>query len=103
MASSHRAATALRGEPLANKRAPGYPFDDSDLYKVIEGASYTLSIQRDPKLEGTQEVPSGEGIAADFLPLEAPPSYLLPRRFGIRGMLVLMTMASLLMASIALM
>src|SRR5512141_1273536 len=26
-----RAATALRGETLANKKAPGYPFDDSDV------------------------------------------------------------------------
>src|SRR3954447_24915616 len=38
-----RAAAALRGETLTNKKAPGYPFDDSDLYKVIEGASYALS------------------------------------------------------------
>src|ERR1700750_2457215 len=46
-----RAATALRGEPLADKKAPGYPFDDSDVYKVIEGASYALSVQPDPKLD----------------------------------------------------
>ena len=29
-----------------------YPFDDSDVYKIIEGASYALNIQRDPELEG---------------------------------------------------
>ncbi len=46
-----RAATVLRGEPLADKKPPGYPFDDSDLYKVIEGASYTLSVQPDPQLD----------------------------------------------------
>ena len=46
-----RAAEALRGEPLANKKPPGYPFDDTDVYKVIEGASYTLSVQPDPKLD----------------------------------------------------
>jgi hypothetical protein len=46
-----RAATALRGEPLVNKKAPGYPFDDSDLYKVIEGASYALAVHPDPKLD----------------------------------------------------
>jgi len=28
-----------------------YPFDDSDVYKIIEGASYSLSINSDPKLE----------------------------------------------------
>jgi uncharacterized protein len=46
-----RAAAALRGETLANKKAPGYPFDDSDVYKVIEGASYALSVQPDAKLD----------------------------------------------------
>jgi hypothetical protein len=46
-----QAAAALRGETLNEKKLPGYPFDDTDLYKVIEGAAYTLSVQRDPKLE----------------------------------------------------
>jgi hypothetical protein len=34
-----RAAKALKGEPLENRNPPGYPFDDTDVYKVIEGAS----------------------------------------------------------------
>ena len=46
-----RAAKALRGEPLENKKYPPYPFDDTDVYKVIEGASYTLSVHPDPKLD----------------------------------------------------
>jgi DUF1680 family protein len=46
-----RAAKVLRGEPLEDTKPPGYPFDDSDVYKVIEGASYTLSVTPDPKLE----------------------------------------------------
>jgi len=46
-----RAAAALRGEPLGNRQPPGYPFDDTDVYKVIEGASYTLSVHPDAKLE----------------------------------------------------
>src|SRR3974390_2509099 len=29
----------------------GTPFDDSDVYKVIEGAAYTLSLHPDPKLD----------------------------------------------------
>jgi DUF1680 family protein len=29
----------------------GIPFDDSDVYKIIEGASYTLAVQPDPKLD----------------------------------------------------
>jgi DUF1680 family protein len=46
-----RAAKALRGERLENTKPPGYPFDDTDVYKVIEGASYTLSVHPDPKLD----------------------------------------------------
>lgn len=46
-----RAAKVLRGEPLEDTRSPGYPFDDTDLYKVIEGASYALSVTPDPKLD----------------------------------------------------
>jgi uncharacterized protein len=46
-----RAATALRGETLKDKTPPGYPFDDSDVYKVIEGAAYALNVHPDPELE----------------------------------------------------
>jgi DUF1680 family protein len=46
-----RAAAVLRGEANVDKRPPGYPFDESDLYKVIEGASYSLSVSPDPKLD----------------------------------------------------
>ena len=45
------AAAVLRGENPANKKIPPYPFDDTDLYKVIEGASYSLTVHPDPKLE----------------------------------------------------
>jgi DUF1680 family protein len=47
-----RAAQVLRGDTLADVSAPGYPFDDSDLYKVIEGASYAMSVHPDAKLAG---------------------------------------------------
>ncbi len=46
-----RAAAALRGETLKDKTPPGYPFDDTDVYKVIEGAAYALNVQPDPQLE----------------------------------------------------
>lgn len=46
-----RAAQVLRGETPRSLAAPGYPFDDTDLYKVIEGASYALAVRRDPALE----------------------------------------------------
>lgn len=34
-----------------NKPLTLYPFDDSDVYKAVEGAAYALSIQKDPALE----------------------------------------------------
>src|SRR5690606_30330593 len=43
-----RAAKVLAGEPLDDLSPPPYPFDDTDLYKVIEGAAYTLSVVPDP-------------------------------------------------------
>ncbi len=47
----------IRNFEIAGGAADGefcsiYPFDDSDVYKIIEGASYTLNIQRNPELEG---------------------------------------------------
>ncbi|HTH23519.1 MAG TPA: beta-L-arabinofuranosidase domain-containing protein, partial [Vicinamibacterales bacterium] len=46
-----RAAAVLRGDRNVDTRPPGYPFDETDLYKVIEGASYSLSVTPDPKLD----------------------------------------------------
>ena len=47
-----RAAAVLRGESNADRKLPGYPFDDSDPYKVLEGAAYSLAVQPDAKLSG---------------------------------------------------
>ena len=46
-----RAAAVLRGEKITNLKAPGYPFDDTDPYKVLEGAAFTLAVQPDSKLD----------------------------------------------------
>jgi hypothetical protein len=54
----------LRGEELSDKTPPGYPFDDTDLYKVIEGAAYSLSVHPDPKLESYLDVLIGKIAAA---------------------------------------
>src|SRR5580765_1131706 len=37
------AAKVLRGDPPADRKMPGFPFDDTDPYKVLEGASYALA------------------------------------------------------------
>src|SRR5579885_1999284 len=52
VANFERAAEALRGQlGEKDRKLPGYPFDDTDIYKIIEGASYALSVHRDPQLE----------------------------------------------------
>jgi DUF1680 family protein len=70
-----RAATVLRGEPLADRRPPGYPFDESDLYKVIEGASYSLSVVPDPKLDAYVD-----GLIAKIAAAQEPDGYLYTTR-----------------------
>ena len=70
-----RAAAALRGETLANKKAPGYPFDDTDIYKVIEGASYTLSVQPDARLDAYVD-----GLIAKIAAAQEPDGYLYTTR-----------------------
>jgi DUF1680 family protein len=69
-----RAAQALRGEPH-DKKAPGYPFDDTDLYKVIEGASYVLSVQPDPKLDAYVD-----GMIAKIAAAQEPDGYIYTTR-----------------------
>lgn len=46
-----RAAQALAGDPAVDRTPPGFVFDDTDVYKVIEGAAYTLDVHPDPGLE----------------------------------------------------
>src|SRR5918999_3973285 len=70
-----RAAKALRGEPLEDTRPPGYPFDDTDVYKVIEGAAYTLSVHPDPKLDAYVD-----GLIAKIAAAQEPDGYLYTTR-----------------------
>jgi len=45
------AAQQLQGQDPTGKPMPVYPFDDTDIYKTIEGASYSLNVHPDKKLE----------------------------------------------------
>jgi uncharacterized protein len=69
-----RAAMALRGEEH-DKKAPPYPFDDTDLYKVIEGASYVLNVQPDPKLDAYVD-----GMIAKIAAAQEPDGYIYTTR-----------------------
>jgi DUF1680 family protein len=70
-----RAAKALRGEPFENHKYPPYPFDDTDVYKVIEGAAYTLSVHPDPQLEAYVD-----GLIAKIGAAQEPDGYLYTAR-----------------------
>jgi DUF1680 family protein len=70
-----RAAQVLRGEEPANRNPPGYPFDDTDVYKVIEGAAYTLSVHPDPKLDAYVD-----GLIAKIAAAQEPDGYLYTTR-----------------------
>ncbi|MDW7695998.1 glycoside hydrolase family 127 protein [Flammeovirgaceae bacterium SG7u.111] len=41
---------AIAGKLEEGEHKGDFPFDDTDVYKVLEGASYTLAAQNDPKL-----------------------------------------------------
>ena len=45
-----RAAAVLHGKNIENRKPQGFPFDDSDVYKVMEGASDALASRPDPHL-----------------------------------------------------
>ena len=70
-----RAAKALHGEPFENHKPPGYPFDDTDVYKVIEGASYALTVTPDPKLEAYID-----GLIEKIRAAQEPDGYLYTAR-----------------------
>ena len=70
------AAETLRrraaGEPqFQNQPVTIYPFDDSDVFKVIEGAAYALSMRPDPALEKHLE-----GWIARIAAAQEPDGYL---------------------------
>jgi DUF1680 family protein len=69
-----RAALALKGQPH-DMKAPPYPFDDTDLYKVIEGASYVLSVQPDPTLDAYVD-----GMIAKIAAAQEPDGYIYTTR-----------------------
>ena len=75
VANLDRAAAAIRNEPGRDKKLPVYPFDDTDLYKVIEGAAYTLTVQADPKLEAYVD-----GLIKKIAAAQESDGYLYPAR-----------------------
>jgi DUF1680 family protein len=70
-----RAARVLHGLELADKHAPPFPFDDTDPYKVLEGASYALTVRPDPKLDAYLDQ-----VIAKIAAAQEPDGYLYTTR-----------------------
>ncbi|HEY3853214.1 MAG TPA: glycoside hydrolase family 127 protein [Verrucomicrobiae bacterium] len=70
-----RAAEVLRGENISNRKPPPYPFDDTDPYKVLEGASYALAVQPDPKMKSYLD-----DLIAKIAAAQEPDGYLYTAR-----------------------
>jgi len=71
MYNFERAGAVLRGETVTDRKLPGFPFDDTDPYKVLEGASYALTVQPDPKMSAYLD-----GLIAKFAAAQEPDGYL---------------------------
>ncbi len=69
------AAATLKGEDPTGKPLPGYPFDDTDVYKVVEGASYSLAAHPDPKLDAYVDK-----VIAEIAAAQEPDGYLYTAR-----------------------
>ncbi|MFZ0428576.1 MAG: glycoside hydrolase family 127 protein [Acidobacteriota bacterium] len=71
-----RAAQAMRNDPaLTDREVRGFPFDDTDVYKVIEGASFGLSVKPDPAMDQYLD-----GVIAKIAAAQEPDGYLYTAR-----------------------
>ncbi len=70
-----RAAAVLHGKNIENRKPPGFPFDDTDPYKVLEGAAYSLAVQPDPKMSAYLD-----SLIALFAAAQEPDGYLYTTR-----------------------
>lgn len=86
-----RAAKVLAGEKLEDRSPPGLPFDDTDPYKVLEGAAYGLAVKYDPKMDAyldkvieliaSAQEPDGYLYTTRTINAEKPHDWAGPRRW----------------------
>ncbi len=70
-----RIANFARAGKLENGPFRGIPFDDSDVFKIVEGASYTLATCPDPKLDAYLDA-----LIAKMAAAQEPDGYLYTAR-----------------------
>ena len=75
MDNFERAAAVLRSENIENRKPPGFPFDDTDLYKILEGAACTLAVHPDPQMSARLD-----SLIAKFAAAQEPNGYLYTTR-----------------------
>jgi len=87
-----RAARVLQNDPtLEDRHIRGFCFDDTDIYKVLEGASFGLSVKANPAMEkyldeliakiATAQEPDGYLYTARTINPEKPHKWAGPRRW----------------------
>jgi len=70
-----RIANFARAGKLEEGPFKGIPFDDSDVFKIVEGAAYTLATHPDPKLDTYLD-----GVIAKMAAAQEPDGYLYTAR-----------------------
>jgi uncharacterized protein len=70
-----RIANFAKAGGLIKGEFQGIPFDDSDVFKVIEGASYSAALHPDPELDGYLD-----GLIAKIAAAQEPDGYLYTAR-----------------------
>ena len=70
-----RIANFARAGKLEPGKFEGIPFNDSDVYKIVEGAAYTLATHPDPKLDAYLDA-----LIAKFAAAQEPDGYLYTAR-----------------------
>ncbi|UCC49975.1 MAG: glycoside hydrolase family 127 protein, partial [Gemmatimonadota bacterium] len=73
---------AIAGGLMEGEQRGAYPFDDTDVYKTIEGASYSLMLRRDPVLEAYLD-----SVIALIAAAQEPDGYLYTARTNNAGRL----------------
>lgn len=72
---TNRIANFARAGKLEQGKFEGIPFNDSDVYKVVEGAAYLLALQPDPKLDAYLD-----DLIKKFAAAQEPDGYLYTAR-----------------------
>lgn len=70
-----RSAAQMASDTIIGYKVTGFPFDDTDVYKTIEGASYILQTYPDPRLEAYID-----SVVAVMARAQEPDGYLYPAR-----------------------